>query len=231
MKNNNEFSSKLGNFLICFFLISAPILTDASEKLRVIDADTEKGLRSTIVKVTSDNKEVKVSVTDEYGYILVDFKCDLLEKIIITADDSSYYQESINCPLGTEHIALRSATYTFNLVANAELSIRKGDLGTAVLAYNEAAWRAAKFEPKTQEAKTLELKTYETVGSFLSVSESTVFDVKQNKVVMTPKLIGALQKFQNTRGLKVDGKLNFKTVQGMSKLPLSKILFHRQIEN
>jgi hypothetical protein len=231
MKNNYRFSSRLGNFLVCFFLISSSILSYASEKFRVIDADTEKGLRSSIVKVSPDNKEVKVSVTGDNGYILVDFKCDLLEKIIITADDSSYYQESINCPLGTEYIALRSAIYTFNLVANAELSIRKGDLGTAVFAYNEAAWRAAKFEPKTPKTTALELKAYETVGSFLSVSESTVFDVKQNKVVMTPKLTDALRRFQNARGLKADGKLNFETVQGMSNLPLSKILFYRQLEN
>ena len=230
MKWKDKLSSKKSSVYILPFLLLS-FLVNASEKLRIIDADTKKGLRSSIEKVTFDNKTTKVSVTGKNGYIQKDFDCDLLEKLIITADDSSYFQESIACPLSSKYIALTSATYTFNLVSNAKLSIRNGDLGTAAFAFNEAAWRTAKFEPNSIKSQQLELKTYETVGKFLEISQSTVFDVQQNKTVMTPELVKALQDYQNDNGLKEDGKLNFETMKKMSELPLNKVLFYIQFEN
>jgi hypothetical protein len=205
-----------------FFLISLQLIficqSHAAEQNRwqVVDKHNGTGLESTIEKLTLDNTRLKVSITDKSGFALTDINCAVLEELIIVADDNTYYQEQIRCPVQSKKIALTAASYTKNFITNATKLYEQNEFGRAALAFNEAAYLVRRYEDDSALLIQLEKNAFISAGRQLAVSDSFVFDVKQNKDVMSPELRVAIEKFQSMNGLKAEGHLNFPTVEKLS---------------
>lgn len=213
-----------------YFILSG--LSHGAEKFRVVDADTNKGIRAYIDKVDISQNKKRVSITDEDGYIRKEFTCELLEKLIITpVSHRSYYLDSFDCPISKELVSLKSNKRQKNLVSNADWSIENGDFGTAALAYSEAAYRLSSMNQNRLEYVELEVKAYNAAASYLAIVDSTVFDINQNKPVMSPQLKEALVNLQNEKGLKVTGELDFQTLSIISNKTLSEVLFMPPVQN
>lgn len=201
--------------------------SESKEVLRIIDKDKLSGVEATIRKFTPDDKNFAVSKTGKDGYILKKFDCELLEKINIEPKDTNYYKKDIDCPLTEAVIALRSAKYEFNLLANAKLSFNKGDFGTAALAFNEAAARVNLTSADIDVRNKLTLSTFDSAAKYFNVSSSTKFDPQQNKLVMSEELQAAIIEQQKARGLEETGRLDFKTLESISSKKLSEVMFKK----
>ncbi|MBU2895805.1 peptidoglycan-binding domain-containing protein [Vibrio hepatarius] len=199
----------------------------AEDKIRVIDADTAKGIKAYIDKIDKNYTKQRVSATGQDGYLVKEFSCEILEKIIVTPiNHRAYYYDSYDCPIKKKIISLKSNKRQRNLVKNAQSSFHKGDFGTAALAYTEAAFRLSSTNQSRQEYIELEVKAYDSIAHYLSIEESTVFDTKQNKPVMSQKLKKAILDFQVQKGLKTTGELDFQTLSTVSSKTLSEVLFY-----
>ncbi|NOI02047.1 peptidoglycan-binding protein [Vibrio kanaloae] len=200
--------------------------TQAMEKFRVVDSDTQKGVRAYIYIIDAKENKKKVSITGLDGYVQVEFTCGLLETLVVyPVVHRAYYYDTFECPVSINTVSLRSNKRQVNLVKNAEWSIDKGDFGTAALAYTEAAYRLSTKNQNRQEFLALEVNAYNAAANYFSVSESTVFDVKQNKPVMSSQLKQAIIELQSEKGLQVTGNLDFQTLSTMSSKSLSEVLF------
>lgn len=213
--------------IVCIsFLCVYGVQLNASEKFRVVDSDTQKGVRAYIDRIDVNQKKRRVSITGTDGYVQKDFTCSLLETLVVTPIiHRAYYFSTFECPVSKSTISLKSNKRQVNLVRNAESSFNKGDFGTAALAYSEAAYRLSSVGHNGQEALDLELNAYLAAANYLSVSESTVFDVQQDKRVMSSQLQKAILILQDEKGLKATGKLDFQTLSTMSSKSLPEVLF------
>lgn len=206
----------------CFFVGQS----NASERFRVVDSDTQKGIRAYIDIIDVNEKKQRVSITGYDGYVQKDFTCALLETLIVTPImHRAYYFDSFECPVSRNIISLKSNKRQVNLVKNAEWSFKNGDFGTAALAYTEAAYRLSSLGHDEQGALALEVNAYLAAANYLSVSESTVYDVQQDKRVMSSQLKNAILELQSEKGLKATGKLDFQTLSEMSSKSLPEVLF------
>lgn len=198
----------------------------ASERFRVVDSDTKKGVRAYIDIIDVSEKKQRVSITGVDGYVQKDFTCALLEKLVVTpVIHRAYYLGIFECPVSKSTVSLKSNKRQANLVKNAEWSLEKGDFGTAALAYSEAAYRLSSMGQDGQEFLDLEVNAYRAAASYLAVPEGIVFDVQQNKRVMSSQLKQAILDLQSEKGLKATGKLDFQTLSTMSSKSLPEVLF------
>jgi hypothetical protein len=213
--------------IVCIsFLCLFGVQSNASERFRVVDSDTQNGVRAYIDIIDVNQKKQRVSITGTDGYVQKDFTCALLETLIVTPIiHRAYYFSTFECPVSKNTISLKSNKRQVYLVKNAEWSFKEGDFGTAALAYTEAAYRLSSVGQDEQEALDLEVNAYLAAANYLSVSESTVFDVQQDKRVMSSQLKKAILDLQNEKGLKATGKLDFQTLSTMSSKSLPEVLF------
>jgi hypothetical protein len=58
--------------------------------------------------------------------------------------------------------------------------------GKHALAYTEVTYHASSMKNNRQQYLDLEIKAYKAAASYLAIADSTVFDKKQNRLVMSP---------------------------------------------
>lgn len=190
------------------------VTTSFAESIRVVDKDTNKGVKCEIwIKKT--NGELKlVSKTNRNGYIQVNFECSELEELEIRPE-GDYYKKIIDCPLKMTKISVLRIEYVKNLLLYAEKKQSVGDYGSAALALNDVVDRIKEYNKTT--ADSISIEVYKATGKALNVANPTVFDPIQARTVISPELGRKIRNYQKDNSLSVTGKLDFYTLSSISQ--------------
>lgn len=208
------------SILLSFFIVSSSF----AEQIRVMDKDIKgKGVVCDIKVKRKDGKIELVSYTNTDGYAQVNFKCIELDKVIFIPK-GDYFSIEERCPIKKTEIYLSSITYQRILITNGQNLFHFGDYGSAALAFSEGAVRLKEYNKA--ESATAEIKAFKAAGEVFGVVKATFFDPNQSKIVISHELGMAIKEHQKENGLKVTGKLDFKTLKSISNKDLPSMMFH-----
>lgn len=212
--NTNAKAATSSTVAVAFVLLvtSASQSATAETRIAVVDADTDSGVKSTIMLI-KNKIENNVGESDDAGVAAIpEYKCDLGDVFYAAPHDPAYYKKSkgISCNTSKPVIKVRRIIAERKILDRANTYQQAGDFGKAAQAYNELH--------ATQPNKDYNRKTLEAVATALDIDPNTalVADPQQNKLVPSRELIDRVIVFQQENNLPATGVIGAKTLEKLA---------------
>jgi hypothetical protein len=126
-----------------------------------------------------------------------------------------YYLVRKECPFSEARIVATSKALVAGLWTKANALERQGDPGKAALLYNDLMARADGVDPHVKavaEEKVYQLFTTALAGSPKGGAALLTVDPDQGKAVLNAKGKAKVSEFQEAKGLKRNGKIDYPTL-------------------
>lgn len=168
------------------------------------------------------------------GVFSIAANCAQGEVLEVEPASALLVQEAIECPLASSPLQLRlgSVLIAFALRQAAESKYAAGEWGTAALLYNDLHVRTQTFNPEV--AQTASKRTYEAMGNYLTatgvvdhISVPSVCAKKASQCAITAPMSMAIIKFQDQKGIRPDGVVDYRTLRSASKSGIAPFLTTR----
>lgn len=213
--------------LMVLVLALAPITSFAEKSTLYIIDDSKKAVECSITKINQQNGTQRLGKTSLEGTFAFTEKCISGERLKIHPENPQYYEKEIECPIKVYKLTIivTKASYFANLIENAKMFERLGQIENAAMAYNEIAKRAATFDPKLSKEATS--KVIHMYGKILDVKQPLHYDNTLKIDVLSPGMKKNLLDFQKRNELSPTGKIDFDTLNSLSDKQLSDMLFKK----
>jgi hypothetical protein len=207
---------KLQFLLVSVIIFSSPIL--ANDQTVQVRDDFGVGIKSNIFVLIGEKNKPR-GVTNDTGILAVTNLCQPGEQIEADPINALYYKGISDCQTTNGNILVKVTSKAFanNLWENATKLEQTGRYGTAALGFTEFAARVARINP--EEAGKARVKAYFAFAKSINVTDEdkvVQFDQHQQAYVLTGDFVEVLKAFQEEKGLKQTGHLDFSTVSSQA---------------
>ncbi len=197
-----------------------------------VSDDQKKGVKSEIFLLMGDGTDNRLGQTGEDGVFTFPGDCNPGERIEGRPISELYYPSRTECPVQGAVLLVTRKAYLRNLLENAERLANSGEHGKASLVYNEIAARAKGFDPELADRSAM--KAYENFASELTskhgaqgIDDAVMFDVEQNRYVISSELMAAITAFQARADLAPTGVLDYGTLSAAAETPINPYIFEQ----
>lgn len=221
----------IGNLLVSIIVLTLPGTTSAEKPLYVRD-DRGAGVRSEVF-LEKDAQPHRQGETDDYGYILLAKGCKQGDIILASPINPLYYKGRKDCSPAAKQLEVRVTKKKFaqNLQSNATRLENARDWAKAALVYNEIAGRVEPVDDL--EAQESRQKVYLLFARHLKLGTEInviVFDLQQEKWVMSPGLARKVEEFQLENGITASGRIDYKTLSTAAGEDVGKYIFDHAVK-
>lgn len=210
-------------------LLSLSSVVSGEQIVRVYD-ERKMPVQSVIRRgATYEDVEVLGTTNPDNGSLIVAPRCATGHSYYAIPETGLHYSRSVWCNDAQDEVNIEVFSHQSmsTLRSNAELAETAGRLGDAALAYSELASRISLHNPV--ESSELSAKAIQLFAkSINSPVDATVYDVNQNRDVMTPQFKLHLLQFQQSNGVTATGQLDARTLALHAELSMSSLIFKKQ---
>lgn len=186
----------------------------ATIKIRVIDHDSGRGVKSDVFLKKPDGREEHLVDTGDDGVKQTAYSCHSGEQILARPLDVSYYQSDLSDCATLVILKVIWKPSLGKLQKAAQQAEEAKDYAGAALFYNELEARVRPVD--SEKARSYEQRVYENLGKALNAENSVVHDSSQGRDVMSPSLRQQVYAFQKKSQLPESGQIDYATLSKLS---------------